>query len=818
MKTKKENRNKNRIIDIVFRITLGCLFMLFLLISMFYSIKNRDSGRDHSLGDLVSMLCQVVISIACCIVSLLGIAISLQKEDIYGLSRRHFDNLRVGIRFSVLRIVIVTLLLSAVCLISYSMNLYWTCIYGLSILMAFCMIACYTELPLMCLREKSILAITKKRLAVEMDKADDLSLDLKTVIKNQITEDYNLKTIYSKFKSKKDEEFNKKLLIKLLEIQCDYAFELSKLDETVQGKKAERLVDNIKDILRFKDEFDALSITKNELINYRHLITRVLFRTADIQSTERKTMYLVFDSLPFRIQNEKQREFVLLISIDMISASLTNSDLRFAKELKRVCSTWRYSLDKGDTLTIAFAITSIHLQYLYVSASNVTTDYKDKIAEFLDDRSVIDYHKTMSWRALYSRFLRHFSLNAQDFFYFYHFNKNNWDMRVYDSQAHIVIMDESRAIMWFLANLFSSYVVFDYDYNDLLSQNGANRVMIQQVGDRIINDIATKERMLEFVAFYKKDSSFTFFEIDEERNHRFEEFISRLHVEDLNKRINETGKVDYPELADRYQRSINSTIQNEWGHSSSVDLQNVAPKYLRMVIEVKSVADNYSEVLEEYLAMNIFYEIEESIEIKTVTRSKSSCLLDFMRVQKDIHVAESIVYDIEGILVEHDAVDKVRITSFDSSIWSGYYLMGNKALSFGCAVKIRIDKLSKQEVSEKAEEYKAQDGRYIFEGAFLSREEIENYIEKQFASLVMEFKYKVNSEGVLVYKIDYLESEELGETEEPTDESVLDEAREQSEEKDLPAEIHELDNGETPHNTKIANAYKKKRMRKFKKK
>ena len=229
-----------------------------------------DENFIASYSSLVSVLCQIVISVACCIVSVLGIAISLQNEKIYGISRRRFDKLRVDVHFSILGIIIWALVLSVFSIAAYSFELYLTCIYCLILLIAFCFVACLSEIPIMCHREKSILNAVKKKLKIEMATGEDLSLDLKTVIKNIITEDYSIKKLYSVFKSKRNKKYNKELLIKLLEIHCDYAFELAKLDEGIRDKKAERLVENIKDILSFKEDFDVIQITDNEIWSYQH--------------------------------------------------------------------------------------------------------------------------------------------------------------------------------------------------------------------------------------------------------------------------------------------------------------------------------------------------------------------------------------------------------------------------------------------------------------------------------------------------------------------------------------------------------------------
>ena len=125
------------------------------------------------------------------------------------------------------------------------------------------------------------------------------------------------------------------------------------------------------------------------------------------------------------------------------------------------------------------------------------------------------------------------------------------------------------------------------------------------------------------------------------------------------------------------------------------------------------------------------------------------------------NVTKLAQHDIEQALREQGVLDKVKVNSFSSSILKGYYIMGKTTPVFGCQTRVNIKKLTKQQISEKVEEYKAQDGRYIYEGAFLSREELERVVAKQYAILTLQLKYKVNSDAIKVYEIDYIDSPEI---------------------------------------------------------
>jgi hypothetical protein len=294
----------------------------------------------------------------------------------------------------------------------------------------------------------------------------------------------------------------------------------------------------------------------------------------------------------------------------------------------------------------------------------------------------------------------------------------------------------------------------------LLSIDSAFHGTLQHVGDQILKDESTQERMLRFVTFFLKDKDFKSFKIDEERHHRFETFVSNLHRKDIDKLIIETESIDTKELAKAYEVTVSDSLKKEWGYSGDFDLNETPPKFLKTMIEVKSFAMNYAEVLSDYLSSQIMFEIERSILKKEVLYSKLSALKELIEKQKILYVSEITKYDIQQILLEGASGDKVEVVTFNNSILGGHYVLCNTPMKFGAEVKVRIENLTKQQVSEKAEEYKAQDGRYIYEGAFLSREELEGIIEKQYANLILELKYQVNGEELTVYVINYLDPDE----------------------------------------------------------
>lgn len=726
------------------------------ILSFIFSNKFFVEEYDNNHRDLIGILCQIIISVACCIVSVISISISLQNEKIYGITRRDFEKLRTGMRFSILCIILVALSLSVISVIAYTFEIYFTCLYCLTLLIAFCFIICISEVPIMCHNDNTILRIIMKRLKIVIMTGVVIPSDLKTVVINLITEKHTIKELYNKYKDSKNKEYNKSLLIKLIEIHCDYASNLAKLDANIRDKRADRVVKNIKDILSFNKDFDIIQLTDKEIWNYQHLITRVLFSTSKIVSTHTKTIHLIFDTLPFidHYENVEHKRFIMSIAIKLISATLTSGDLSFAYELKRVCSQWKYSFNDGGALTTIFALTSIHLEYLHNSARYVTQKYKVRIRKFIKDNPVIESQKTLSWATLYSIFLQKFTLNVEEFLYFYKLNEHNWDMNIYDSDAHFVIMDDKHGVMWLLANLFSTYTVWTYDYNKLLSINPAFHETLLYVGDQILEDRSTIEYMQKLVTFFVKGEKIDFYNISEKKSQRFETFIRELHKKKIDKLVAETELIDTDELAKMYEVAVVGTVSKEWGYTGGFDLSEVAPNVLKMMIEVNSTAINYVDFIIKHISKQVILKIKSDIHKELASPSTFE---ESIKEAESLYVSNIAKQNVEQILTKNALSDKVAIESFESTILDGYCVLVNKALEFGCDIKIEIEKLTKRQIAEKAEEYKAKDGRYIYEGAILSREELESIVQKQYAFLVLQLKYKVNKEDITVYKINYLD-------------------------------------------------------------
>lgn len=730
------------------------IFLVLLTIMIFlYDMFNKNYIKCNA--NLVSTICQIVISIAFSIVSLLGIVISLQNEKIYGISRREFNKFRISFSQPIMIITILSLVLSSISILLYIFCQYVLCLCFLTLLVFTCFFSCISEIPILCYNEKKLQNIIKKKLCKEINSKNEFSQSLKAVLKYLITKEKNLVETYN-FTKNKNEEYNKKLLIKLLELQHDRAFELLKLDQNSREEIADVLVNNIKDIINFNNDFDVIEITKGDILNYQHYITRTLFRTLEIKALKEKTLNLIIGKLPFinYIKNEKHKNFILSITVKMITSSLTNGNLDIVKELKKVCSEFEIQLNKDTALTTIFAIVSMHLYYLYNDGRLVSEEFKKQILEFIDKSSIINNYITKSWKQLYSRFISVYNLNFETFIQYFKYNVNGWDMNIYDSNLHSLVMDERYALVWFLSNLFSSYQVYEYNYEKLLKIKSISKRSIKNIGNEILKDNRRLTEMTKYVEFYNKGRNCSLFIASEENNSRFEKFIRSLFKEDIEELISLNENINKVEKAKEYKNKINEVIRGEYGYTSKINLDTVEDRIIIFTTDMFSYAINHDESLIDYLIDLIRIEIANSVKKKVIHYSKIAKSKLNNKSSKTLYITDSLKYYAEFILNECKINNKTKTEYFNSSILYGDYLIFKNQFKFGYDLSLSIYDLSPQQIAEKAEEYKMNDGRYIYEGALLSREEIESYISKQYGVFEIKLKCKVNNEEIKVYEID----------------------------------------------------------------
>ena len=114
---------------------------------------------------------------------------------------------------------------------------------------------------------------------------------------------------------------------------------------------------------------------------------------------------------------------------------------------------------------------------------------------------------------------------------------------------------------------------------------------------------------------------------------------------------------------------------------------------------------------------------------------------------------ESIRYFIKDETIRKRFIELCANTvQFDSNILDAYSLVKENGFRFNVVFdEFSVRNLTVNELSTEVEKCKSADGQYVYEGTFLSREEIERLMSQQYAVLKISMRYAIQTfEGAVI--------------------------------------------------------------------
>lgn len=766
LKNKIDRKDKR---FIIMNICFAAILLIGIILSILDKLKWRICWGNSST---IAFLCQMISSATFFVGSIIGIAITLQKEQIFGISYQEFNNLRGAYKYSVSVIIIILVLLSVINTIFYALHLTIASLVTSIISVVFCIYITFQEVPLMMKKEKALLKVVKEKLYVELKNSKDfvLSSEAFKVIKHLSCYDkYTIKTTYELFK-KDDEDYNKQLLLTLLQAQEQMAFELSTIENKEEKRKiAGAIYINLKDILYF--DFDLTKELKEEAKEKTYYITRALFRLEEVSEFSKKTTNLLAARLVTisYIKSKEKKDFILAIALPMISISVTTGEFSFAKAMRREFSKLKYILSEDTNLSVLFSTMSLHFYYLCNDARNVTQDLKYKIKEFIDFRGVDDGTMIQSWKSLFENVIENYCTKLQDLVHYFELNDNNWDVNINDGEAYFVVLTKRYILQWYLTCLFSSYKSWNFQYENLLFGDKEVEYCLKEIGDKIFEDInepCLTEEMIKMAKFYSFDNRVSsYFDMFDDTHQAFFNFINSLHKKDLLDRQKKAENIDNQKLAQSYNEKIKKEIESEWGYDPKIEIKN-SPRYLSLLIEKNSDSINYQDVVVDSIVRSLFNDMAKNIPYYTINYDNNyekniENLIEHSNMLQFIVGGMYSVRLIRNNILKDKFAEFIRkLTRIESKILKVNSFFSKNSFAFNCCVlNLQVKELDSEQISQYAEKYKRTDGQYIYDGALISREELEKTINKLFCVLNIEICYEIKVEKDTIFKINVFKEE-----------------------------------------------------------
>ncbi|MGN0812482.1 MAG: hypothetical protein ACI4MQ_03120 [Candidatus Coproplasma sp.] len=736
----------------IFFVILNVIFLIAIIGSIAFSIYYKWCNFDDGMSNAVGILSQVITAIVSFVTSIIGISISLQTNVCLGIPFKDFSKLRVGLHYPIAVFVTLSISLTALNVGLYVADMLVASITVAVVAVLFCIYVVWTEIPLMVNNDKYLIKVIKNRLWREWKTPNDLPKELKAVLKYLLTEGSNLSDTFTKLKTK-DAQFNKYLLINLLQLQCDVA---SKLNE-IESKERQlvlsgSLYKNILDIISY--DFDIEKILGSDFNEYYFYVTRVLFQLKDLPEYKEKVTSLIANRLMVLRRNSPKDDkvrFIMSIILAMTTISIRDGDFCFAKALQEKFSISHYDLGNDNYASIVFALISLQLYFLCNDSQNATDQLKEEIEKFLNFEGIVHHTEINSWKKLFVVFSRRFKINFAEFMCYFSLSEKDWDVPLYFKMQWIPL-DKEYAFLWYFTNLLNSRSIYNFDFNTLCIED-CYKHYLKNIGDECYSTdkvFIESEKMKKILRFYHKDKSVLYIlKNSEDESRRLFEFINNLKIEDLKEGSAKADRVSNNDLLNTYKQAVIDAITNEWGFNPCLKI-NSESKTMNVLIERVSLAINYEEVMKEMLIRSIFNEIKSHVPKLEIKRSDFNKSLGEV-LNFDIDAISELARDAEYYIDSAELKEEYRnicgsVNEFSSGVLDGYFLVCKNGFAFNLEfVDFNVSDLSDEDISNEVENCKREDGQYVYEGVFLSREEIARFISKQFALLTITIKYEIQT-------------------------------------------------------------------------
>lgn len=765
----KEKNNSVKFKEDKYFKATNIIFIIVFICSLIFSVLDKIFNIiywNENISDTIGVTVQIIAAIASLVVSVIGISISLQNDEYFGIKISKLYTLRVEKHFSILQIIIISVILCVINLLCYFFDLYCAAIAMSIISVVFAIIVACIEVPLMSKDEKAMIRILKNNLLFNHYNKKESSKELKNAVKYLLWHN-NLKYTFNELKSD-DEEYNKALFFKLLEFQHDIALNLkSILDEQILYEVSGSLLENVFDVILNVFEFDDTFF--KEIERNKYLLTSVLFKLEEIpeiQKRLRKKISGLCELLTFA-QHLKvpDTNFLACIVIILVSETVKQGNLGIIKALRKEYSSLLHNFRKEDVSVDIFAIVSMHLYYLCNSDARIPEELKKDILHFINEEAYIEeYHKIESWKTLFNNLLQEFNVNFENFIKLGLLLSDSLEYWIYDNRAHFVILHSGYFVNWYLTNLLSSSRIRLFDFSKLNINFAEIKHYIKSFGDNCLDEdgqFIITDKMVNIACFYDEESKrLEKYQVFENTYHRFFKYINELKIESVNNETEQVRNISFEDFSEEIRNYITDAIVKEWGYNNSINITNPERSFA-VLIEMFPEAINFKESIFDYCRESVLFDIKNAIKRKKIYNDNSfEDNINILLSKKLKYATENIKsiiphYYIHNEELKQRYMEKCRsLEEFDSRFLSTSTLVVENGFSFNCVINsVVIRKLNESELSEQVAKYQRTDGQYVFNGAFMPKEEITKIVNEKFVVITVVIQHQVNSSEDTVFEL-----------------------------------------------------------------
>jgi len=725
----------------------------------------------NNLYTSLGIACQVIASICTCVLSILQISFSLQDNTFLGVSVRALYRMRKNPHFGFAANVLISLGFIIVAMLGYIVGSLFACSIAAISSIIFCVYLIIIESPYLCMQDKTMLKIIRNRLVGEYNnsiKADNYQTAEVTEVLEALIKNKNLIWTYNRLSKAGCDDFDKYLLNRLMDVQTNIAFNLDKIESISQlSKVTDELLDTA--CAMASSKFDIVEILETTPKDCLHNVTRILFKLLANDVSKNKTKVKIAEMIIWGSLLEKENpnsvksDLFFPIMTILIIENVKSNDFSLIKEIKKSLSVSPYFLrEKGVTSRI-FAMVSFVLYYLSRIENTVPQDVKDNINALVQSSYIEDNCKVLSWKNLFSEFDETYSVSLESFLSDFSKYRHYYEFSVKSCAARRVTFTNELAFDWYIATYLNSERAYDIDYNTLFPIDG-NPWMIYHLKEIenacYANDnrqFLPSERIKEMASFYSISKTvFSTFSIAENYRHQLRDYIDSLRKKEFENKIASSLTVSNQDISNHFQSIIETKLKSTFGFDDRIDVSKEKKWYFALLTERSSDAVNYDECIIDWAVNSILYEIwnngvkKYSHSIKMGNNFSQSIRKELL--EKDVEYAtpstEYCAYKISDNQTQKEYLEKIKgAKTIDNAnyLFSKPTFILKGGFAFNCQVQFNVNDLTPEIISQKVDEYRRTDGQYVYDGAFLTREELSRIIKDTQVIFQVVFSYRINT-------------------------------------------------------------------------
>lgn len=764
MKKIKKFFSKNKFL--IYNISL----IILLLISTALSVANKHFcfiSWPNNYNGVIGVSSQIVTGVISFIISIIGIAISLQNESYFGLKVIKLYALRKDSHYSIPLLISISIALCTLNILFYMLDLTLATIGTLVVALIFLFTVVYKEIPLIAKDEKAILNLLKGNLTYCYKENEQATKDLKDAIK-YLLYTKNLAQTYESLQDNKDSNYNTFLLMRLLEYQHDLAFELNNITNDGELRKiSDSIIENILDVIT--RQFDFSNEAYREVLKNKHYLTRVLFRVHELPSCQplmlRKLESIFYSLIGYSKEDKDSTDLISSIIIILVANTVKSGDFSVIKVIRKRLSTFTIMIKDTSLILDVFAIISMQLYYLCNTEPDVPKELKAKIVKFINETGIIeDNTKIISWKELFNTASNKFAVDYDNFIHLSAYNMSELEYWLYSNSARTVVFDIGYMARWFLTHYINSRGIYTFKFDSLCKQYPEIKSHLKRFGERCLDEnqnFSPTDEMIRIVDFYnEKTEKFITFKMSEKHNRNFFNFINQLRLEEIKNEAEQAGKINNDDLAKKIKSNIESTMSAEWGYNSSIAINN-SPRYFSVLLEKFPDASNFEETIINYCTESVLQDINASILSTKIYKDEGFDNNIKYMLQKALKYSTSIennpiphFYIHDQNLKDQFLIKNENLTEIKSKLLANYSFVVENGFSFNCIVdSVEVRELKEEELFEQVNKYQRSDGQYVYEGAFIPQEEITKIVKDKFIVITVIIKHQVNNLEDAIFEI-----------------------------------------------------------------